>query len=88
MKDGLIYANQCDRENLESKGALVFERLQRGPTGSPVVSELKDTDVLSSGMEFRISLCDRGFYLVKIGEAKLWVALRYQTVKNIDRFEG
>ena len=88
MKDGLIYAKKCDRENLESKGALVFERLQTGPTGSPVVSELKDTDVLSSGMEFRINLCDRGFRLIKIGEAKLWVALRYQTVKNIDRFEG
>ena len=71
MKDGLIYAKKCDRENLESKGALVFERLQRGPTGSPVVSELKDTDVLSSGMEFRINLCDRGFRLIKIGEAKL-----------------
>ena len=71
MKDGLIYAKKCDRENLESKGALVFERLQTGPTGSPVVSELKDTDVLLSGMEFRINLCDRGFRLIKIGEAKL-----------------
>jgi hypothetical protein len=39
-------------------------------------------------MEFRINLCDRGFYLIKIGEVKLWVALRYQTVKNSDRFEG
>ena len=71
MKDGLIYAKKCDREHLESKGALVFERLQTGPTGSPVVSELKDTDVLLSGMEFRINLCDRGFRLIKIGEAKL-----------------
>ena len=88
MKDGLIYAKKCDREHLESKGALIFERLQTGPTGSPVTSEFKDTDVLLSGMEFRINLCDRGFYLIKIGEAKLWVALRYQTVKNIDRFEG
>ena len=71
MKDGLIYAKKCDREHLESRGALIFERLQTGPTGSPVVSELKDTDVLSSGMEFRINLCDRGFRLIKIGEAKL-----------------
>jgi hypothetical protein len=71
MKDGLIYAKKCDREHLESKGTLVFERLQTGPTGSPVVSELKDTDVLLSGMEFRINLCDRGFRLIKIGEAKL-----------------
>jgi hypothetical protein len=71
MKDGLIYAKKCDRENLESKGALVFERLQTGPTGSPVVSELKEIDVLFSGMEFRINLCDRGFRLIKIGEAKL-----------------
>ena len=71
MKDGLIYAKKCDREHLESKGALIFERLQTGPTGSPVTSEFKDTDVLLSGMEFRINLCDRGFYLIKIGEAKL-----------------
>jgi hypothetical protein len=71
MKDGLIYVKKCDREHPESKGAMVLERLQTGPTGSPVVSELKDTDVLLSGMEFRISLCDRGFWLIKIGEAKL-----------------
>ncbi len=71
LENGLIWAKKCDREHLESKGALVFERLQPGPTGSPVVSELKDTDVLLSGMEFRISLCDRGFWLIKIGEAKL-----------------
>ena len=70
-ENGHIWAKKCDREHLESKGALVFERLQPGPTGSPVVSELKDTDVLLSGMEFRISLCDRGFWLIKIGEAKL-----------------
>ena len=70
-ENGYIWAKKCDREHLESKGALVFERLQPGPTGSPVVSELKDTDVLLSGMEFRINLCDRGFRLIKIGEAKL-----------------
>ncbi|MEY3815090.1 MAG: hypothetical protein RJA18_1556, partial [Pseudomonadota bacterium] len=56
----------------ESKGALLFKRLQPGPAaGSHVVSELRDTDVLLSGMEFRINLCDRGFRLIKIGEAKL-----------------
>ncbi|NBP21693.1 MAG: hypothetical protein EBV36_07385 [Burkholderiaceae bacterium] len=57
--------------HFESKGALLFERLQTGPGGSHVASELKDTDVLTSGMEFRINLCDRGFRLIKIGEAKL-----------------
>ena len=71
VKDGPIWVKKCDREHFESKGALLFERLQPGPTGSPVVSELKDTDVLLSGMEFRINLCDRGFRLIKIGEAKL-----------------
>ncbi len=89
VKDGPTWVKKCDREHFESKGALLFERLQPGPAaGSHVVSELRDTDVLLSGMEFRINLCDRGFRLIKIGEAKLWVALRYQTVKNIDRFEG
>ena len=71
LENGLIWAKKCDREDIESKGALVFERLQPGPPGPPVVSELKDTDVLLSGMEFRINLCDRGFRLIKIGEAKL-----------------
>ena len=72
VKDGPIWVKKCDREHFESKGALLFERLQTGPGGSHVASELKDTDVLTSGMEFRINLCDRGFRLIKIGEAKLW----------------
>ena len=72
MKNGPIWVKKCDREHFESKGALLFERLQPGPSGSHVASELKDTDVLISGMEFRINLCDRGFRLIKIGEAKLW----------------
>lgn len=72
VKDGPIWVKKCDREHFESKGALLFERLQPGPAaGSHVVSELRDTDVLLSGMEFRINLCDRGFRLIKIGEAKL-----------------
>lgn len=71
MKNGPIWVKKCDREHFESKGALLFERLQPGPSGSHVASELKDTDVLISGMEFRINLCDRGFRLIKIGEAKL-----------------
>jgi len=71
VKDGPIWVKKCDREHFESKGALLFERLQTGPGGSHVASELKDTDVLTSGMEFRINLCDRGFRLIKIGEAKL-----------------
>ena len=71
MKNGPIWVKKCDREHFESKGALLFERLQPGPSGSHVASELKDTDVLTSGMEFRINLCDRGFRLIKIGEAKL-----------------
>ncbi len=72
VKDGPTWVKKCDREHFESKGALLFERLQPGPAaGSHVVSELRDTDVLLSGLDFRINLCDRGFRLIKIGEAKL-----------------
>ena len=71
MKSGLVWAKKCDREHPESKGALIFERLNPGPTGSLIASEFKESDVLVNGMEFRISVCDRGFRLIKIGEAKL-----------------
>jgi hypothetical protein len=71
IKDGLIWAKKCDREHPQSKGALVFERVTSGPTGSPVVSELKESDPLQVGMEFRVNACDRGFYLIKIGDVKL-----------------
>jgi len=71
MKNGLVWAKKCDREHQESKGALIFERLNPSPTGSPIISEFKESDVLVSGMDFRVSVCDRGFILIKIGEAKL-----------------
>lgn len=71
MSNGAIWTKKCERENFESKGALFFERISPGPSGAPIYSEFKDSDLLISGMDFRISICDRGFRLVKVGEAKL-----------------
>ena len=71
MKDGLLWTKKCDREHVQSKGALVFLHLTSGPTGAPVLSEIKESDVLVSGTEFRVNICDRGFRLIKIGDAKL-----------------
>ena len=71
MSDGLIWTKKCDREHIQSKGALVFLHLTPGSTGAPVLSEIKESDALVSGAEFRVNVCDRGFRLIKIGDAKL-----------------
>ena len=70
-EDGLVFAKKCDREHVQSKGALVFLHMTTGPTGAPVLSEIKESDALVSGGEFRVNVCDRGFRLIKIGDAKL-----------------
>jgi hypothetical protein len=67
----LPYANKCDKNEIGTSGAFIFEKLTANPAGPPTAAPIEPHDKLISGMNVRLSLCDTGYYLVKIGEFKL-----------------
>lgn len=71
MPKSPAYAAKCDKHELGSSGAFIFEKMTLNPSGPPAVSPMEPTEKLVSGMNIRLSLCDTGYYLIKIGEFKL-----------------
>jgi hypothetical protein len=68
---GPAYTSKCNKTNLLNSGSLVFEKLTANPAGPPAASPLEPGERLVRGLQIRLSLCDTGFYLIKIGEFKL-----------------
>jgi len=66
-----VYAQKCDKQNLGSSGAFIFEKLIINPVGPPGVAPMGTGEVIVDEMNIRLSVCDTGYYLIKIGEFKL-----------------
>ena len=71
MPEHLPYASKCDKHELGTSGAFIFEKLTANPAGPPAAAPIEPHEKLISGMNIRLSVCDTGYYLVKIGEFKL-----------------
>jgi len=71
MPKSPAYAAKCDKHELGTSGAFIFEKMILNPAGPPVVSPMESGEKLVGGMNIRLSLCDTGYYLIKIGEFKL-----------------
>jgi hypothetical protein len=71
MPEDPPYAIKCDKHELGTSGAFIFEKLTPNPVGPAVASPLESNEKLISGMNIRLSVCDTGYYLIKIGEFKL-----------------
>jgi hypothetical protein len=71
MPNSPAYATKCDKHELGTSGAFIFEKMILNPAGPPVVSPMESGEKLVGGMNIRLSLCDTGYYLIKIGEFKL-----------------
>jgi hypothetical protein len=69
--DGPTYSAKCNKQDLLTSGSFIFEKLTANPAGPPGVSPLEPGEKLMSGLQIRLSLCDTGYYLIKIGEFKL-----------------
>lgn len=69
--DGPAYAMKCNKKDLLTSGSFIFEKMTLNPAGPPGISPLEPGEKLISGLNIRLSLCDTGYYLVKIGEFKL-----------------
>jgi hypothetical protein len=66
-----VYAQKCDKQNLGSSGAFIFEKLIINPVGPPGVAPMGAGELIMDDMNIRLSVCDTGYYLIKIGEFKL-----------------
>jgi hypothetical protein len=66
-----VFSKACSKADQESSGTLVFDKITPSPTGAPTYAALEDSEILGKGLNYRVAICDRGFYLIKIGEAKL-----------------
>ena len=71
MPKDAAYALKCDKQNLGTSGAFIFEKMTINPAGPPSVGPMDPQEKLVGGMNIRLSLCDMGYYLIKIGEFKL-----------------
>ena len=71
MPKDLVYAQKCDKQNLGSSGAFIFEKLIINPVGPPGVAPMGAGEVIVDDLNIRLSVCDTGYYLIKIGEFKL-----------------
>ena len=71
MPNDPVYAQKCDKQNLGSSGAFIFEKLIINPVGPPGVSPMGAGEVIVEDMNIRLSVCDTGYFLIKIGEFKL-----------------
>lgn len=69
--DGPAYSRRCNKHELLTSGSFIFEKLMINPAGPPGVSPMEPGEKLIGGLNVRLSLCDAGYYLVKIGEFKL-----------------
>ncbi len=69
--DGPAYSSKCNKKDLVTSGSFIFEKLTINPAGPPGISPMEPGEKLVSGLNIRLSLCDTGYYLVKIGEFKL-----------------
>lgn len=71
MTEDPPYADKCDKQQLGTSGAFIFEKLIPNPAGPSVAAPIESNEKLISGMNVRLSVCDTGYYLIKIGEFKL-----------------
>lgn len=61
----------CNKEDRSTTGAIVIENLVATPPGSAVpviVKPLVDEDLITSKLQLRITICDKGGYPIKVSE--------------------
>lgn len=61
----------CNKEDRSTTGAIVIENLVATPPGSAVpviVKPLADEDLITSKLQLRVTICDKGGYPIKVSE--------------------
>lgn len=67
-----VFNEKCDRKNIATRGAIVVEEALKVPSGQPAAfAPMQDGRPLEKELAFRVTICDKGSFPIKIGEAKL-----------------
>lgn len=71
-QDYAVFAEKCDRNNRTTRGAIVVEELLKGAPGQPATyAPIAASRALEKDLGIRIAVCDKGSFVIKIGESKL-----------------
>ncbi len=67
-----LFNEKCDRKNISTRGAIIVEESLKVPPGQPAAfAPMQDGRLLEKDLAFRVTICDKGSFPIKIGEAKL-----------------
>ena len=67
-----VFNEKCDRSQLVTRGAIVVDEALKMPPGqSAVFVPMALNRTLEKDLSFRVVVCDKGSFAIKIGESKL-----------------
>jgi hypothetical protein len=66
-----VVSRVCDKKVTSTKGSFIFEKININSSGIPTYAPLEDSELLVKGLMVRLSVCDRGYYRIIIGETSL-----------------
>jgi len=68
----LIFSEKCDRGNRATRGTVVVEESLKVAPGQPAAfAPIAHARVLEKDLGIRLAICDKGSFVIKIGESKL-----------------
>jgi hypothetical protein len=71
-KEGLIFSPKCDREQLNTHGAIIVEKGTPKPTDPSALTfaAMETDEAVNQELNLRVIVCGRGFSVIKIAELK------------------
>ncbi len=70
--DYSVFSEKCDRSNRATRGTVVVEESLKVAPGQPAAfAPIAHARVLEKDLGIRIAICDKGSFVIKIGESKL-----------------
>jgi hypothetical protein len=67
-----VFNEKCDRGQLTTRGAIVVDESLKVPPGQPAAfAPMPLNRILEKDLAFRVLVCDKGSFAIKIGESKL-----------------
>lgn len=67
-----VFSEKCDRKNIATRGAIIVEESLKVPPGQTAkFVPMQAGRLLENGLAVRVTICDKGSYPIKIGEANL-----------------
>ena len=67
-----VFGDKCERKNTATRGIIVVQESLKGPPGQPAAfAPMPPTRPLEKDLGFRVIVCDKGSFPIKVGESKL-----------------